>query len=113
MVDFQSKLSRESNLTLRWSQSAILITHLKDFGQKSVIDTFCYLLQFEEKQQINVFTVHQSFDSCYGNIGVESMWWRDFVKGNHSTLASLQPSGSRLILFTGTSVFFHSGFMFL
>ena len=51
------------------------------------------------------------FDSCYGNIRVESMWWRDFVKGNHSTMASLQPSGSRLILFT--TVLFHSGFMSL
>lgn len=29
---------------------------------------------------------------------VESMWWRDFAEGNHSTLASLQPSGSCLIL---------------
>ena len=55
--------------------------------------------------------VHRSFGSCYGNIRVEIVWLRDFVKGNHSTLASLQPSGSCLILFS--SVLFHSGFMFL
>ena len=41
---------------------------------------------------------------------VESMCWRDFAEGNYSTLVSLQPSGSSLILFT--SVLFHSGIMF-
>lgn len=42
---------------------------------------------------------------------VESMWWRDFAEGNHSTLASLQPSGSCLILFT--RLLFHSCLVFM
>ena len=28
----------------------------------------CYLLRFEEKQQINVFTIHLRFDSFHSNI---------------------------------------------